>query len=77
MVGIYILFFDRLSCSCGCPLLSTPGWVLLGEGEQQYHVVLFRIGLVRAVFCSGTTGKPRRAWHWCMGGAWVHGVLVA
>ena len=27
---------------------------------------------------SGMTGKPCRAWHWCMGGAWVvHGCMAA
>ena len=29
-------------------------------------------GLAGARFGSGTTGKLGRAWHWWMGGAWVH-----
>ena len=32
-------------------------------------------GLAGAGFGSGTTGNPFRAWHWCMGGAWLSGSL--
>ena len=35
----------------------------------------YRLGGVK--MWSGTTGKLSRAWHRCMGGAWVPGSLVA
>ena len=39
--------------------------------QQQYRVVLFRIGSTGPGFVSGTMGKLGRAWYRCMG---VHGI---
>ena len=49
------------------------------NGQQQYHVVPFRIGWVRVKMGLGLTGVLGRAWvgalvvhgyGWCMVGAW-------
>ena len=42
-------------------------WIVHQYEQQQYHVVPFRIGLVRVKMGLGLTGKLGRAWYWCMG----------